>query len=125
MEVFEDLIKESEKVLGQLPLLSNNNYEIKTDKNPYYTYYTFGDFSFLPDYISKKLQVAFTLIGAYKYGIDAFNNPLWYIPIYEYYVNNTTAKPDLIYTIYKFMFYIKKYGWVNWCDYTKYILKVI
>ena len=62
-DLFDEILDESTNVLGELPKLSNNNYDILI-KDRYLTiYYKFGDFSFLPEFIAKKLKQVFLIVG--------------------------------------------------------------
>jgi hypothetical protein len=123
-EFFNELLTESDNILGELPQLSNNNYQIKI-KDRYLTiYYKFGDFSFLPEFISKKLKQVFLIIGAYEFGPNALNNPNLHLIIYEYYKPFIKTRPEFLNTLCKTLHYIRVLGWINWCDTMKQLLNI-
>ena len=130
-EQFETILKDSDTVLGKLgklPSINENNYNILIKDYPNNeVYYSFGDFSFLPSDVRIHFQSIFLLIGAYKYGIDVFNNPRWYFNVFSYFYTDFTRPfdPQDVYAYYKIIGDIKNLGWFNWCERIKRFLWLI
>jgi len=121
---FNEILNDSDNILGKLPQLSNNNYEIIMDNKEYNKYYKFGDFSFLPDFIAKKLEHVFLIIGAYEFGPSALNNPNLHLIIFEHYKRFIKTRPEFLNTLLKSLYYIKFLGWNNWCNTIKDLLHI-
>lgn len=128
---FDYILKESNTILGEIPMLPSTNgvnYNILINDYPNNeVYYSFGDFSFLPSDVRVHFQSIFLLMGAYKYGIDVFNNPRWYFPIFTYFYTDFTRPFDTqdVYAYYKIIGDIKNLGWFNWCERIKRFLWLI